>query len=89
MWGRARVRYRAITPEAGDAILYGLSAVFALITIVGSSLALYRQWAALAIGPFLFGAVASGVLAIVAARRTHRTDGGTGASTAATRPAPR
>ena len=61
VWGRARVRYRAITPEAGDAILYGLSAVFALVTIVGSSLALYRQWAALAIGPFLFGAVASGV----------------------------
>jgi hypothetical protein len=80
VWGRARERYRAISPEAGDAILYGLSAVFALVTILASSLALYRQWAALAIGPFLFGAVASGVLAVVAARRANRTGGGTGAS---------
>ncbi len=55
MWGRARERYRGISPETGDAILYGLSAVFALVTILGSSLALYRQWAELAIGPFVLG----------------------------------
>jgi hypothetical protein len=76
VWGRARERYRAISPEAGDAILYGLSAVFALITILASSLALYRQWAALAIAPFMFGAVASGVSAFVVARRARRGETG-------------
>ena len=77
VWGRARVRYRAISPETGDAILYALSALFAFVTIVGSSLALYRQWAELAIGPFIFGTVASAILAALGARRAHRT--GTGA----------
>ena len=68
-WSGRGQRYRDISPEAGDAVLYGLSAVFALITILGSSLALYRQWAELAIGPFIFGTVASAVSAVVAARR--------------------
>ncbi len=77
VWGRAWVRYRAISPETGDAILYALSALFAFVTIVGSSLALYRQWAELAIGPFIFGTVASAILAALGARRAHRT--GTGA----------
>ncbi len=71
VWGRVRERYRGISPETGDAILYGLSALFALVTIVGSGLALYRQWAELAIGPFIFGTVASGILAAVGARRAH------------------
>jgi hypothetical protein len=70
---RIRQRFGSISPEAGDALLYGLSALFALITIVGSSLALYRQWAELAIGPFLLGMVASGVVAWLAARRSHRS----------------
>jgi hypothetical protein len=77
VWRQAREHYRAISPETGDAILYALSAVFALITIVGSSLALYRQWAELAIAPFIFGAVASGVSALVVARRA-RNGGRTG-----------
>jgi hypothetical protein len=47
--------------------------LFALITIVGSSLALYRQWAELAIGPFLFGSVVSGILSVLARRRSHRS----------------
>ena len=64
-------RFGSIRPETGDAILYGLSAVFAVITIVASSLALYRQWAELAIGPFIFGAVSSGILALVARRRSR------------------
>ncbi len=72
-WARARERFGATRPETGDAVLYALSALFALITIVGSSLALYRQWAELAIGPFLFGSVVSGILAVVARRRSHRT----------------
>src|ERR1700677_399477 len=68
-------RLRSISPGAGDALLYGLSAAFALVTICTSTLALYRQWAELAIGPFIFGAVASAVLAFVAARRSRRRDG--------------
>jgi hypothetical protein len=68
-------RLRRITPEAGDALLYGLSALFALITILTSTIALYRQWAELAIGPFIFGSVASAVLAVWAARRRSRRRG--------------
>jgi hypothetical protein len=70
-WNWARRRYRGISPETGDAIFYGLSAVFAFITILSSSLALYRQWAELAIGPFLLGAVLSAVLAAVQGRRSR------------------
>jgi hypothetical protein len=79
-------RAASISPEAGDAILYGLAALFALVTIVGSGLGLYRQWAQLAIGPFIFGALCSAVLATVAARRSRRRGEGAavGTPTAAT-----
>jgi len=81
-------RLGSIGPEAGDAILYAVSAAFAVVTIYTSGLALYRQWAELAIGPFIFGAVASAVLAILAARRARRirrtrADGAGGAGTEA------
>ena len=80
---RAFTRLRTLSPETGDALLYGLSAAFALVTICTSTLALYRQWAELAIGPFIFGTVASAVLAFVAARRSrHRA----GAAVAPRRP---
>jgi hypothetical protein len=59
-----RARASTISPETGDALLYGVSALFALLTILTSTLALYRQWAELAIGPFLFGMVCSAVLAL-------------------------
>ena len=52
-------------------MLYTLSAAFALVTIYTSTLALYRQWAELAIGPFIFGTVASVILAVVVARRSR------------------
>jgi hypothetical protein len=61
-----------MSPGSGDALLYGLSAAFALVTILTSTLALYRQWAELAIGPFIFGTFCSGLLAFIAARRSHR-----------------
>jgi hypothetical protein len=70
--GAERGQQRAvgsISPEGGDAILYGVGAIFALITILTSNEALYRQWANLAIGPFLFGAVAGGGLVLLARRR--------------------
>ncbi len=66
---RATNRFWAASPEAGDAGLYGLSALFALVTIVSSDEALYRQWAELAIGPFIFGALAGVVLAYLGHRR--------------------
>ena len=70
---QALTRLRTLSPETGDALLYGLSAAFALVTICTSTLALYRQWAELAIGPFIFGTVASAILAVMVARRArHR-----------------
>jgi hypothetical protein len=69
---RALTRLRTLSPETGDALLYGFSAAFAVITICTSTLALYRQWAELAIGWLIFGAVASTVLAVMAARRSRR-----------------
>jgi Glycosyltransferase family 87 len=81
--GRVRRRFGSIGPEGGDALLYGVSALFALITILTSGLALYRQWAELAIGPFLFGTVSSAVVAAVAARRSRRHREPTGTTTTA------
>jgi hypothetical protein len=50
-------------PEEGDAVLYGVSALFALGTIVlSSSVVLYRQWAELAIGPYVAVAIVSALV---------------------------
>ncbi|HEY3842979.1 MAG TPA: glycosyltransferase 87 family protein [Acidimicrobiales bacterium] len=66
---RAVTRVGAISPELGDALLYFVGGVFAVVTIFTSSEALYRQWGELAVGPLMFGALAAGVLAVVVARR--------------------
>jgi hypothetical protein len=58
-----RTRIGRWVPAEGDAILYGGSAVFALATLRFSSLTLYRQWAALAVGPYLVAALVAVVLA--------------------------
>lgn len=50
-------------PAGGDAALYAGSAVFALLTIGLSENGLYRQWAELAVGPYLLGAGLSLALA--------------------------
>lgn len=50
-------------------MLYAASALFAAITAETSSISLYRQWAALAIGPYLLGALFSAL----GARRARRT----------------
>src|SRR6202453_1160335 len=71
VWGRIK----RIPPEAGDALLYGVSALFALLTIYTSTNALYQVWGRMALLPFAFGAVASGVLA-GAVRRARRRQGG-------------
>ncbi|MGH9046119.1 MAG: glycosyltransferase 87 family protein, partial [Acidimicrobiales bacterium] len=46
-------------PEEGDGALYALSGLFALGTIVFSGNVLYRQWAELALGPYVFTALMS------------------------------
>ena len=58
-WLRARTQLARISPEAGDALLYFGSAVFALITIYTSENALYQVWGRMALSPFVFGTVAS------------------------------
>jgi hypothetical protein len=72
VWGRIE----RISPEVGDTLLYGASAVFALITIYTSTNALYQVWGRMALLPFVFGALASGVLAWALRRaRRRRRDG--------------
>ena len=72
---RALARLASVGPTSGDAMLYGLGAAFALGIILFSTLDLYRQWGELALGPYIFGTVASAVLAIV--RRHKATAGAT------------
>ena len=74
-WGRARDRVNGISPEAGDAILYFMSAVFALITIYTSTNALYQVWGRMALSPFVFGALASVVVAVVVRHLRRRQPG--------------
>ena len=70
-WQRLWGRIKRISPEVGDALLYGVSALFALLTISTSTNALYQVWGRMALLPFVFGAVASAVLAW-AVRRVRR-----------------
>ena len=60
----------------GDALLYGASALFALLTIYTSTNALYQVWGRMALLPFVFGAVASAVLAGWVRRARRRQPGG-------------
>jgi hypothetical protein len=53
-------------PEEGDAVLYGLSALFAALTAGFSGITLYAQWGQLAVGPY---AAATVVLALAARHR--------------------
>jgi hypothetical protein len=70
-WRDTVERVKRISPEAGDALLYGASALFALITILTSTNALYQVWGRMALTPFAFGAVASAAL-WYALRRARR-----------------
>ena len=70
---RACVRWvKRISPEAGDALLYLGSALFALLTIYTSNNALYQVWGRMALSPFAFGALASVVLAWAVHRARRR-----------------
>jgi hypothetical protein len=85
---RALARVTSVGPESGDAMLYGLGAAFALIIILTSTLGLYRQWGELALGPYLFGAVVSAVLAVVHRRKARRVPAPDPATDPATDPSP-
>ena len=74
-WRRSVDRVKRISPEAGDALLYGASALFALITIYTSTNALYQVWGRMALTPFAFGAVASAAIWFVL-RRIRRQRAG-------------
>ncbi len=70
-WGRlpgplraALVALQALTADRRDALLYGASAVFAGATALLSGIPLYREWGAMAAGPY----AAAALLMAVAAR---------------------
>ncbi len=71
-----------LPPETVDAGLYGISAVFAAVTAGFSTLALYRAWGEIAVGPYL---VVGAVSALLGRRRrlprpTSETRAGGGAT---------
>jgi hypothetical protein len=66
LWPRARQRLADLTPPQRDVVVYGISALFALVTGVAVGIPLYRQWGQMAAGPY---AVAAVLCAAVAGRR--------------------
>ena len=76
-------RVRTWEPEEGDAVLYGLSALFAAASPSRTrASALYRQWAELAVGPYLGGGARLGRRRLGAAGR-RPDDAGRGRARAA------
>jgi hypothetical protein len=75
LWHRSLGAIKRIPPELGDALLYGASALFALLTIYTSTNALYEVWGRMALLPFAFGALASAVLAWCVHRARARQAG--------------
>ena len=72
---RAFDRVRRISPVHGDALIYAISALFALVTIYTSTNGLYQVWGRMALAPFAFGAVASVGLALFLRRARRRQRG--------------
>ena len=64
---------RTWTPEQRDTVVYACGAVFALATIRLSTIELYRQWAEIAIGPYVVGAFVSAMTVRRARRRARST----------------
>ncbi len=64
--------FESLEPENRDAIVYGTSALFAFLTILISSIPLYRQWGEIAIGPYLAGTLWCFVVAWRRRRRMER-----------------
>ncbi len=70
---RGTRRVAAWSPEERDAVLYAGSALFAGLTILVSSIPLYRQWGQLAVGPYALGALLSAIAARHSEHRTKRS----------------
>ena len=68
-WTGAVEWLRGRTAVERDALLYGLSTLFALLTAVAASIPLYRQWGELAVGPYAVAALVMGVVVVLARRR--------------------
>ncbi len=64
----AGARFSTLGPEGGDAVLYAASALFAGLTALFSTIALYRVWAQLALGPYVAAAVVAFALGRLHAR---------------------
>jgi hypothetical protein len=64
-------------PEGGDAVLYGVAAVFSLVTALIAGLPAYRDWGWFSLGPYAAGALVS---AWIGWRRTTRARAATGGS---------
>ena len=62
-FGRPVAWLRATSPLQRDVIVYALSAVFALGTLLFAGIPLYRQWGAMAVGPYAAAALGTGVMA--------------------------
>jgi len=60
-------------PVPGDVAVYGSGVVLALLTPFVSSVPVYRQWAWIALGPFLAGALGSAARAIRSSLRARTT----------------
>ncbi len=52
-----RSRLAALTSPQRDVLVYGVSAVFALVTGIAVGIPLYRQWGQLAVGPYAAAAL--------------------------------
>jgi hypothetical protein len=76
-WQRVVRQIMRIPPEAGDALLYLAAALFALLTIYTSSNALYEIWGRMALSPYVLGALASVVVAVLVRRARRRHPDGT------------
>jgi Glycosyltransferase family 87 len=59
---RARAMVASWNPQEADALLYGASAVFAGLVAHFSTIALYRQWGLIAVGPYVAAALVAAVL---------------------------
>jgi hypothetical protein len=73
LWRRAASAIASWTPEQRDTVVYASAAAFALGTMKLSSITLYQQWAKIAIGPYLVGAIVS-LLSVRRARRREVTN---------------
>lgn len=63
------LRSKVWSPLEVDALLYGASALFAVLTVELSSFSLYRQWGLVAIGPYAAATALSLVLWLLERRR--------------------